>query len=225
MTALLPQSEHDLPRCSPGARWLGLVVQWIFGWRAEGGPPNASKAVLIAAPHTSNWDFFHALMAGWVFGVQFQWLGKQELFDGPLGPLLRWLGGVAVDRRASHGLVEEVARRFQAADRMLLMVPAEGTRSYRPYWKSGFYQIALAADVPIILGYLDYRRRRAGLGPALHPTGDMSADMDVIRAFYADKTGKYPERFGRVRLRAEDEGSAAEEGATGQQEPGDEHAG
>ncbi|MCB9666040.1 MAG: lysophospholipid acyltransferase family protein [Alphaproteobacteria bacterium] len=209
---------------------MGLCVQRLFGWRTEGGPPPVSKAVLIAAPHTSNWDFFHALMAGWVFGLSFQWLGKDALFEGPLGPLLRFLGGVAVDRSAPHGLVEEVARRFRASDRLLLMVPAEGTRSFRPYWKSGFYQIASQAEVPIILGWLDYRHRVAGLGPAILPTGDVRADMDRIRAFYADKTGKFPERFGTVRLRQEDEApeaaaSAPEQGLSGEDQRGDEHTG
>jgi len=182
-----------------------------LGWTAEGGPPpGISKAIIIAAPHTSNWDFFYALLAGWSFGVTFAWLGKAQLFKSPLGWLFRLLGGMPVERSAAHGLVQEVGRRFQQTESLLLMVPAEGTRSYRKYWKSGFYFMAKEAQVPILLGYLDFGKKRAGMGVALTPSGDLRADMDKIRAFYADKDGKFPEKKSDIRLELEDRADSQE---------------
>lgn len=201
----LPPMRHDLPRCWPTSRLVGAAALRAAGWDIEGElPAGCAKALVIAAPHTSNWDFFWALLAGWTYGVHFQWLGKDALFTGPRGVLMKSLGGVAVDRSAAHGLVGAVADRFRAETRLFLMVPAEGTRSYRPYWKSGFYWMAHEAQVPIVLGFLDYERKRAGFGPAFVPTGDVTADMDRIRAFYEGKQGKFPDQFSRVRLRVED---------------------
>lgn len=200
-----PQDPHDFPRCYPWSRWIGYLLLRAQGWKPVGGPPNTHKAILIATPHTSNWDFWFALLAGWSWGLSFQWLGKDKLFEGPLGPLLRFLGGVGVDRSKPNGFVDQVGEQFEAADRMLLMVPAAGTRSYRDHWKSGFYWMALRADVPVILGFLDYGRKEAGLGTAMRMTGDVKADMDQIRAFYKGKQGKYPDKVSRIRLQSEPE--------------------
>ena len=196
--------EH-LPQCWPWSRWIGRVLLALLGWKVEGRAPPVNRAVVIACPHTSNWDYFYALLAGWVLGISFQWIGKDSLFRPPLGILLRLLGGIGVDRSAPQGFVAAVAERFRTEQRLLLMVPAEGTRAYRNYWKSGFYFIAHEANVPIILGFLDFSRKIAGFGPAVNATGDIAADMDVIRAFYADKAGKHPRAKGRIRLRNEDE--------------------
>lgn len=197
--------SHDLPRAPLVLRWLGTLLLRLQGWRIEGGfPEGMRKCVLIANPHTSNWDFWFALLGGWAHGVVFQWLGKDSLFRGTLGPLLSFLGGVAVDRSKPNGLVEQVGERFAENERLLLMVPASGTRSYRDYWKSGFYWMAKEAQVPIVLGYLDYGRKVAGIGIPVTPTDDLSADMDRIRAFYEGKQGKYPDQVSRIRLRAED---------------------
>ncbi len=200
---------HQMPTVPRVLHLLGRFLMWIGGWHTVGQiPPDVPKAVLIAAPHTSNWDFWWALLASWVYGVRIQWLGKHTLFRGPQGPLLRATGGMAVERASAHGLVGDVAALFRASDGMLLMVPAEGTRSYRDYWKSGFYHIAREAEVPILLGYLDYAKKEANIGVPFHPTGDLAADMDEIRAWYADRSGKYPEGFSRIRLRGEDEAEA-----------------
>jgi 1-acyl-sn-glycerol-3-phosphate acyltransferase len=160
--------------------------------------------VLIAAPHTSNWDLAYLLALAAVFDVRVSWMGKHSLFRPPLGLLMRRLGGIPVERHRRGDLVAQAARSLVEADALALVVPAEGTRGYVPHWKSGFYHIARTAGVPIVLGYLDYARRRGGFGPALVPSGDVRRDMDEIREFYADKVGKYPDQFGAVRLKEED---------------------
>ncbi len=175
----------------------------MTGWQVEGPRPLERRFVLIAAPHTSNWDLVYLLALAAVSDLKISWMGKDALFRAPLGWLLRPLGGLPVVRQQSRNMVSQMADAFAAAESLALVVPAEGTRSYVAHWKSGFYHIARTAKVPIVMGYLDYARRRGGFGPALQPTGDVRQDMDVIRDFYADKVGRYPDRFGEVRLKEE----------------------
>lgn len=196
---------QTLPRCNFVARTIGQALCLLTGWRLVGELPEVPKAVLIAAPHTSNWDIVYSLMTGWSRGISFHWLVKSDHFEGPVGWLIRALNGVAVDRSAPQGLVEQAVERFAQSERLLLMVPAAGTRSYRPYWKSGFYWMATEGNLPICLGYLDYPTKSASLGALLYPTGDLRADMDTIRAWYDGKVGKHPDKVSRIRLRAEDE--------------------
>jgi 1-acyl-sn-glycerol-3-phosphate acyltransferase len=183
--------------------WFAKFYLRLFGWKAEGAPPAERKFVLIAAPHTTNWDLPFTLALAVVFGIKVKWLGKHTLFAGPYGWLMRAMGGLAVRRHVRENVVQQSARLFAERDDLILTVPAEGTRSRGEFWKSGFYQIATAANVPIVLGYLDYKRKCGGFGPAIWPSGNLKADMDQIRAFYADKTGKYPEKFTPPRLRDE----------------------
>ncbi|MGQ0432383.1 MAG: 1-acyl-sn-glycerol-3-phosphate acyltransferase [Microthrixaceae bacterium] len=166
-------------------------------------PADVPVCVLVAAPHTSNWDFFLMLGMAWRSGLSPKWLGKQEMFASPLGPLFRALGGVAVDRDNPGSLVADLVARAGASTSLALVVPAEGTRTKSEYWKSGFYRIAEEAKIPIVLSYLDGPTRTGGFGPALRPTGDVRADMDVIRAFYADKQGVKPANKTEPRLRDE----------------------
>lgn len=165
--------------------------------------------MLIAAPHTSNWDLPHMLACAWVLGIRPSWMGKRELFRFPFGGLMRWLGGVPVDRSRRTSLVQQVAARFAAVDALYLVVPPSGTRSRAPRWKSGFYHIARSASVPVVCAYLDYGRGVAGIGPVLVPSGDIPADMDRIRAFYTPIRGRYPELTTPMRLPEEDLPSAA----------------
>ena len=192
-------------------KWIGRLWLALWGWEAEGAHPPYDKYVLIAAPHTSNWDLVFTLALAFVFDVHVHWMGKHTIFRPPFGRLMQWLGGVPIERHLRKNVVQQMVDRFAATDRLVLAVPAEGTRSRTEYWKSGFYYIARQANVPIVMAYLDYKRRRGGFGGVLHPTGNLRADMDLVRAFYADKIGKYPERFGPVRLREEEEGAVAEE--------------
>jgi len=178
------------------------------GWRVAGTLPYR-RAVVIAAPHTSNWDLPFMLAVAYALGVQPSWLGKRELFRPPLGWILRWLGGLPVDRRAPQGLVGEAVARFAALDDLLLVVPPSGTRKRASHWKSGFYHIARGARVPIVCAYLDWRARVGGIGPAITPSGDVGADMARMRDFYATKQAKYQAQATPIRLREEDASDAA----------------
>ena len=184
---------------------LGHLFLALFGWRVEGTLPDAPKAVAIAAPHTSNWDLPFMLAVSYVVGVKPSWLGKREMFRGPLGWLLRRLGGIPVDRGARSNLVQQAIASFGESKRLFLVIPPSGTRSRAPYWKSGFYHIARGAGVPLICTFLDYRRKVGGIGPMVLATGDVARDMQVIRDFYDSVTAKYPDRITPTRLREEDE--------------------
>lgn len=160
--------------------------------------------VLIAAPHTSNWDLPFTLALSYVYDVPIRWAGKHTLFAPPFGTLMRALGGIPIRRDRRENRVDQLAALFDEHPSLVLTVPAEGTRSRTEHWKSGFYHVARKADVPIVCGYLDYARKRGGFGLVLQPSGDVRADMQRVRDFYADKIGKYPELFGPVRLREEE---------------------
>jgi len=195
---------HQGPRVPLLLHWLGRLWVWAYGWKVVGSVPGP-RAVLIAHPHTSNWDLPHMIAVAATMGTFCSWLGKDTLFRPPFGFLLRWLGGIPVDRRAPRGQVGEAIARIGEAERILLVVPPSGTRSRRDSWKSGFYWIAQGAQVPIACGFLDYGRKTAGMGLSLVPTGDLKADMDEIRAFYEGMTGLIPHATTRIYLPAEDE--------------------
>lgn len=180
---------------------LAKLLFRLFGWRTEGTLPNSLRFVVIAAPHTSNWDAFIMLTAAYLFRVKLAWFVKDAAFVFPLGPLVRFFGGVPIDRTARRNVVDQAIARFAAQKRLILAVPPEATRKHSPSWKTGFYYIAQGAGVPIVLGYVDYRRKVAGLGPAFTPTGDIEADFRVFEAFYAGVTPKFPEHRGVVAVR------------------------
>jgi len=184
------------------ARAFWRVSRWTL--RTERVPRDGA-GILVGAPHTSNWDFVLMLAIAWEAELPFRWLGKHTLFRGLAGPVMRALGGIPVDRRDPAGLVDELVARMGAGERFYLVVTPEGTRSGSG-WKSGFYRIARATGLPVTLGYVDRTTMTTGLGPTLTPTGDVRADMDVVRAFYADKSGFVPARRTEPRLR--DEGVA-----------------
>jgi 1-acyl-sn-glycerol-3-phosphate acyltransferase len=183
--------------------WIGRSWLRLFGWKVHGEAPTHRKFVLIAAPHTSNWDFPFMLATAYVMRVRISWLGKHTLFVPPWGWLLRRLGGIPVDRRAPRSLVMQLAEEFNSSDELVLAVPPEGTRSKVGVWKSGFYHIACESGVPIGLGYLDYGRKLCGLGMFVMPSGDVNEDMNKIRGFYRGVRGKYPELESEPRLREE----------------------
>lgn len=185
------------PLLSPTLRWLSKHILRLLGWTLTGSmPANTPKSVVIAAPHTSNWDFPYTLMVAFAMGLNIQWMGKKQLFRLPFRHLMRWLGGIPVDRSQSTNLVAaSVATLLASPHELHLVVPPEGTRSQSRHWKTGFYYIALGAQVPIVLGYMDFAQKKSGLGPALVPTGDIEADMAQIKAFYAPFKGKNPDQF------------------------------
>lgn len=176
----------------------------LAGWTAVGQAPRQNKCVVVCAHHTSNWDGALMLAGAQHFGLEFAWVGKHTLFRGPLGPVMRGLGGVSVDRRGPGGQVQQLADEFARRDSLYLALAPEGTRGRAEYWKSGFYRIAEAAGVPIELAFLDYSRKQYGFGPTIIPRGNLKADMDIIRAFYADKTALVPSKVGPVRLKEEE---------------------
>lgn len=190
-------------------RWIGLAFLRAAGWKMDGEKPAMDRYVIIAAPHTSNWDMPFMLAMAFVYDIPVRWMGKHTLFKPPFGPLFEWLGGIPIVRHRIGGVVEQMIERFANGEPLALMVPAEGTRSYVDYWKSGFYHIARGADVPVVLSYLDFGRKVGGIGPAVRLTGDIAADMDEIRAFYDGKQGLRPAKMGRIRLREEDLPSVA----------------
>jgi 1-acyl-sn-glycerol-3-phosphate acyltransferase len=180
---------------------LASLVLRATGWTAVGEVPRTG--VLVGAPHTSNWDFVMMLLVMWRGGVTPRVLVKQELFVGPLGPLLRWLGGLPLDRDNPSGVVRELIREARSGRPFLLILAAEGTRTRGEYWKSGFWRIARSAKLPIALAFIDGPTRTTGFGPTITATDDVVADMDKVRAFYRDKRGIHPERRTEPRLREE----------------------
>ena len=178
-------------------RMASIVFLKLAGWRVVGSlPANANKSVLIAAPHTSNWDLPYTLMVAFVLRLNVHWMGKSSLFRPPFRGVMIWLGGIAVDREKSTNLVAaSSAAIVQAEGALQLIVPPEGTRSGTRFWKTGFYYIAQGAGVPIVLAYLDYDKKTGGLGPVFQTTGDIDADMTAIKAFYSGVKGKNADQF------------------------------
>jgi 1-acyl-sn-glycerol-3-phosphate acyltransferase len=181
-------------------RRLARAVLRISGWTIVGETPEVEKAVIIAAPHTSNWDAFWALSYKVATGIDVHFFGKHTLFWFPLGNLLRALGGIPLDRGNASLAVAQTTAAFRDNASYYFGLAPEGTRSRRPGWKSGFYRIAMEARVPVILGFLDYRNKRVGLGPAVHLSGDMTNDLARIRDFYSGIEGRWPENTSPIRF-------------------------
>ena len=191
-------------------RLLARIVLFVLGWRIEGELPDLKKYVIIGAPHTSSIDGV-VFIAGVAFlRVKLRFLAKQEIMDGPLGGVFRYFGAIGVERARANDLVQQLADDFARHEHFILALGPEGSRKYGSHWKSGFYHIARAADVPVLMIALHLPRRRIILGPTITLTGDVRADMDRIRTFYASRgAGKRPELVNPVRLREEDELEAA----------------
>ncbi len=204
MTMRSPKVAHDGPSSSRLAYLVGRLYLKVAGWDVKGELPAGGRGVLIAAPHTSNWDLPYMLAVAWVFRLKLNWLGKHTLFEKPVrGAFMRWLGGIGVDRRAPHGVVGQAAQRLIDSDGMYLAVAPAGTRAGGKHWKSGFYHIAHQAQVPIVCGFLDFGKKLGGVGPSFVPTGDINRDMDIIREFYRDMTGQTPGKESPIVLREE----------------------
>ena len=187
----------DTPIVNTVLRGFSIAFMKFKGWKVEGSlPPNGQKSVLIAAPHTSNWDLPYTLMTAFILGLDVYWMGKAQIFKPPFRGMMMWLGGIPVDRDKASNLVAASIEAIKTADGPLqLIVPPEGTRSNTRFWKTGFYYIALGAQVPIVMAYMDYEKKQSGLGPVFVPTGDIEADMATIKAFYAPFKGKHADRF------------------------------
>jgi 1-acyl-sn-glycerol-3-phosphate acyltransferase len=179
---------------------LGLLA--FFGWRTVLVWPPEPKGVILVYPHTSNWDFVIGVLYRIGHALPASWVGKKEMFRGPFRRWFARIGGIPVDRRRAHGFVGQLLEEFSRRDWMWLAITPEGTRSRTSHLKSGFYQLALAGNMPVALGYIDYASRTIGIDTYLHMSGDVEADMARIRDFYADKRGRRHEHAGELRLRA-----------------------
>jgi 1-acyl-sn-glycerol-3-phosphate acyltransferase len=184
-------------------RLIAGVFWAVTGWRLVTEPAPRSPTILVGAPHTSNWDFILMLGIAWKLGIRIRWLGKESLFRGWRGPVMRSLGGIPVDRDAPGEVVGDLVRQVSADTATAVVITPDGTRGAHTHWKSGFYRLAEQTDLPVTLGYVDRPTRTTGLGPTIVITGDVTADMDRIRDFYRDKSGLRPEARVEPRLRSE----------------------
>ena len=198
MTELSSSEPHAF------TQWLGRLILSITGWKVEGAKPSITQSVIIAAPHTSNWDFFYLLAAAASLKVKIHWLGKASLFWGPMGPIMRRLGGIPVDRSKSNQLVSQLVTRFTHTPNLHIVIPPSGTRGFTHHWRSGFYHLARQANVPVIFGFLDYPKKLAGISAPQTMTGEPGPDMDRIRAFYKGITGRYPALASKIALQEEE---------------------
>ena len=176
-------------------RWISTAYLKLSGWKVCGDWPSLDKMVLVAAPHTSNWDGLNMLAAAAFYRVKLRWMGKASLTRGPFGWLMKALGCVPIDRTQSNDVVRIMSDAFGGSERMVLAIPPEGTRSAVREWKSGFYHIAVAAGVPIVVSVLDYGTKRVSLAAVVYPSGDYEADLAIIRGFYVGARGKKAGKF------------------------------
>ncbi len=202
--AALGPSADLWPTVGPIHYWIGRTFLWVFGWKTEGGPPPYAHAVFVAAPHTTNWDLPFMLAVAWSMRLAPTWFGKEAIFRFPFGSLSRFLGGIPIDRTKRHDYVRMAVDRIESEDRLYLVVSPPGTRKRTDSWKSGFYNIAKEAKIPICCGFLDFRRKVGGIGPTIIVSGDVKHDMKQLRAFYQEITPLYPDRKSEIRLAIED---------------------
>lgn len=179
------------------SRIVRRALVWFYrrrGWTAVGTPPADGRCVIIAAPHTSNWDFVNFIGLTEDLGITPHFMAKDSLFRWPLGGFMRDMGGVPVNRAQRGNMVDAMVAQFARRDRFMLTIAPEGTRGKVGQWRTGFYQIALKAGVPLVVGMMDYGRKTGGLGPAIWPSGDYAADMEKVFAHYRSVTPRHPAR-------------------------------
>lgn len=174
---------------------LARLCLFISGWKVEGEIPDLRKCVIIGAPHTTYWDFFFGMLYKLYYGLNIQFLIKKELLRFPFRWFFHWIGGIPVDRRKHDNLVDQLGEKMINSDSFYLAIAPEGSRKAVMVWKRGFYHIAKKAGVPIVLGYMDYRRKVVGVGPVFYPGADIEKDMQEIALFYSTIQAKYPANF------------------------------
>ncbi len=174
---------------------LASFILWLQGWKVVGEIPQIKKYVIIAAPHTSNWDFVIGRSFGYMLGIEAKYLGKSQLFKPPFGWFFRLTGGIPVDRTKHNSLVTFTIDLFNQSKELVVGITPEGTRTRVEKWKQGFYHIAEGANVPILLSFMDYKRKEAGVGKIIYPSGDIEKDMSIIEEFYKGVSAKIPEHY------------------------------
>ncbi len=178
-----------------------MALMKLFGWKSILAPAPAQKFVALGYPHTSNWDFIPAVAWAWSTGLKMNFVGKAALFKGLMGPIMKALGGIPLERDKSKNFVDQIVEIIKSRDEIALIVAAEGTRSKAEYWRSGFYYMALEANVPIGLAYLDWKRREIGISQYLMPSGDLEKDFEIIKTYYQGVTGRDPSKQSPIVLK------------------------
>jgi 1-acyl-sn-glycerol-3-phosphate acyltransferase len=176
-------------------KYLARFILWITGWKIDFRIPPEKKCIIVVAPHTSNWDLIIGKLVNWSSGIKPKFLVKKEAFNFFTSPLIYMWGGIPVDRSKSGDVIEQVIKLFEEKEELVLGITPEGTRKRNPDWKTGFYRIAIRANVPIYLGYIDFATKQGGMHQKFVPTGDMEKDMKEIKTYYKDMKGKYPNQF------------------------------
>lgn len=176
-------------------RLTAYVYLKVTGWRYFSNVEQPRKFIILAGPHTSNWDFPIMIASASLIGARPYWMGKKGLFRFPLTTFFRWMGGLPIDRSKRNSVVDQMVQYFEQADDLCVLIPPEGTRKASEQWKSGFYHIARQGNVPLILGYLDYKKKECAFGETFSLTDDYEADMKYIQQYYAGKAAKHPENF------------------------------
>jgi 1-acyl-sn-glycerol-3-phosphate acyltransferase len=189
----MQKTIYHTPVISHAMHYIARGILSVLGWTVQANPQDVPKYVVIAAPHTSNWDFFYTMLLAFALKLQVYAMGKKSLTEGPFGPIMLWFGIIPIDRSKSNNVVEQTIAEFSRHDQLVIVIPPSGTRDKVRYWKTGFYHIAHGAGVPIALGFIDYKRKCGGIGPFITTSGDIDQDMVKIKAFYSDITGKIPE--------------------------------
>ncbi|MCP3941336.1 MAG: glycerol acyltransferase [Desulfobacteraceae bacterium] len=167
------------------------ISLFLLGWKIQGKIPKIKKFILVAAPHSSNWDFIFFLLIIFKFQIPVHWMGKDSMFIWPFKRLLKYLGGIPINRAQKGNNVAVMVEAINQADRLIITIAPSGTRKDATHWKTGFYQIAKQTQIPIVCGFLDYKLKTGGIGPMIFPTNDMDADIQTIKAFYKNKRGRY----------------------------------
>ena len=190
------RTMFDTPILKSVLRGLSILILKILGWKTEGEiPKDLKKCVMIAAPHTSNWDLPFTLMTAFALDAKVYWMGKEQIFKPPFRRIMMWTGGIPVNRLTSTNMVQASIDAIKENDQLFLIVPPEGTRSKVTYWKTGFYHIAQGAGVPILMGFLDFKRKTSGIAGMYTTTGDLEVDMNHIKSIYAPITGKKSDQY------------------------------
>ena len=184
----------NTPIIKTAAHWLARLILKILGWKIEGELPDAEKYVMIAVPHTSNWDFFYGLLMILYFKNEVYWMGKKQIFRFPFGGIMKWFGGIPVDRSKSNNMVQSTIDEFNKRESLVVVIPPEGSRSKVHEWKTGFYHIASGAGVPILPGFLDYEKKIGGYGSLIYLSGDKDKDLLRLKDFYQGITGKFKDK-------------------------------
>jgi 1-acyl-sn-glycerol-3-phosphate acyltransferase len=173
---------------------ISRLILGLLGWRVDFGSDIPSKFLLITYPHTSNWDFIFSLLIQWVLGIKIYWVAKNSLFKGPLKIIMHKLNAIPVNRAFPKNFITSTVEKFDSGDKIVIAIAPEGTRKKTKYLKTGFYEIALKANVAIVLGYLDYSKKIGGLGISISPCGEIHKDLELFRNFYNGKVALNPEK-------------------------------